>query len=442
LDSAGRGAPARQFRTADAHFAHLATVVPGGFGGLFWDEQGRPNVYLVDTSKRAGAVTAVATSLRGRVVSLRQGQRPNLDQIQILQGQYDFPTLLRWRGQIDAEAPRIPGLVMLDADERRNRVVVGVESAEADQQVRSAMARLNIPPEAVIIEQRERPAPASAGVRTVFTTRMPQAGTVEGYAAAVPGGYRIRWRTSPSYYDMCTVSFNAWRWNAAANLWQRVFLTNSHCSNTRFGLDDARYHQWDHNNTAHFIGKEIFDPVGIQGSEAATSTCSSDAWCCPQGYYCRLADAAVSLWESDRWAYGQLARTLPGSPKTVDSANPTHRIAGEINYPWAGETLYKVGATTGTSSGSVVATCTFSYPASGKKLLCQEEVRFGTQGGDSGSPVYGMHPSAAGWVYLYGISQGTAIMSSMSNVESDMGTLDTYDCVSGNPDYPNCLDAS
>lgn len=423
----------------DEHFVHLATVVPGGFGGLFWDEQGRPNVYLTDTSKRAGAVTAVATSLRGRVVSLRQGQRPNLDDIQILQGRYDFPTLLRWRAQLDADAARIPGLVMLDADERRNRLSIGVETAEAEQQVRATLGRLRIPSEGVIIERRERPAPASGRSGASAAS---QAGTVEGYAAAVAGGYRIRWRTAPSYYDRCTFAFNAWRWDTPTSAWQRVFLTNSHCSNTRFGLDDARYYQWEHTNTAHYIGREIVDPAGIEGTEAATTSCVNSAYCCPQGYRCRMADAAVSLWESERWAYGRIARTLPGYPKTIDTANPTYNIAGEISFAYVGEVLYKVGATTGTSSASVAAACTWSYPSSGKKLLCQEEARFGTQGGDSGSPVYGLHPTAPGWVYLYGILQGTAIMSSMGNVESDFGTLDRYDCYTGNPDYPNCYNAS
>ena len=157
LEGAGRETPARQFRTADEQFVHLASVVPGGFGGLFWDEQGRPNVYLLDPSKRAGAVTAVATSLRGQRVSLRQGQGPKLNEIQILQGQYDFLTLLRWREQLDQAAARISGLVMLDADERRNRVLVGVETAEAEQQVRDALGPAGIPAEGVIIERRERP---------------------------------------------------------------------------------------------------------------------------------------------------------------------------------------------------------------------------------------------------------------------------------------------
>jgi hypothetical protein len=398
-------------------------------------------VYLVDPSKRAGAVTAIATSLRGRAISLRQGQRPNLNDIQIIQGQYDFPTLLRWRAQIDAEATRIPGLVLLDADERRNRLRVGVETAEAERQVRDALVRLEIPSAGVIIERSERPM-LTSGPAGASTLPPRQAGTVEGYAAAVAGGYRIRWRTAPDYYDRCTFSFNAWRWDTPMSAWQRVFLTNSHCSNTRFGLDDARYYQWEHTNSAHFIGREIVDPIGIEGSEVATTSCINNAWCCPQGYRCRLADAAVSLWESERWAFGTIARTVPGYPKTIDSANPTYNIAGEISWPYAGEYLYKVGASTGTTSARVDYVCSWSYPSTGKKLLCQEEIRFGTQGGDSGAPVYGMHPTAPGWVYLYGISQGTAIMSSMSNVESDLGTLDTYNCYDGNPDYPNCYDAS
>jgi hypothetical protein len=442
LEGAGRAAPARQFRSVDEEFLHLATVVPGGFGGLFWDDQGRPNVYLTDPSKRAGAVTAVATALRGRRVSLRQGQRPNLDDIQILQGQYDFPTLIRWRGLLDLEASRIPGLVMLDADERANRVFAGVESAEAEQQVREALGRLNIPAEAVVIERRERPAPASAGSSPAFGAPAAALRTVEEYAPSVAGGYRIRWRINSSYYDMCTIGFNAWRWESTTSAWQSVFLTNSHCSNVRFGVDNMRYHQWDLNNSAHYIGKEIIDPPGTLGTAAATTECSNDPWCCPLNYRCRQADALVSLWESTRWAFGQIARTLPGSPKTIDDANPVYRIAGEISYPWQGETLYKVGATTGTSSASVLKTCTYSYPESGKKLLCQEEIRFGAQGGDSGGPVFGMH-TTSGWVYLYGLLHGTFLMSAMSNIETDVGLLDTYDCVSGNPDYPNnCLNAS
>ncbi|MFL5542077.1 MAG: hypothetical protein ACJ8J0_24030 [Longimicrobiaceae bacterium] len=44
-----------------------------------------------------------------------------------------------------------------------------------------------------------------------------------------------------------------------------------------------------------------------------------------------------------------------------------------------------------------------------------------------------------GWVYLRGIMWGSAGgMSAMYNIEKDLGTLDTYDCVQGNPDYPYC----
>ena len=203
-----------------------------------------------------------------------------------------------------------------------------------------------------------------------------------------------------------------------------------------------RYHQWDLSNSTHYIGTETIDPPGVLGTAAATTECTNSGTCCPLNYRCRQADALAALWESSRWGYGQIARTLPGSPKTIDEANPAYMIAGEINWPFTGETLYKVGATTGTSSASVLQTCSYSYPASGKKLLCQDEIRFGAQGGDSGGPVFGLHPTAPGWVYLYGILHGTFLMSAMSNVEIDFGMLDTYDCLSGNPDYPNCLSAS
>jgi hypothetical protein len=345
------------------------------------------------------------------------------------------------RALLDQEAARIPGLVLLDADERRNRVLAGVETAEGEQQVRAALGRLNIPAEAVIIERRERAAPAHAGLGV--GSRIAPTGlvrTIEDYAPTVAGGYRIRWRINASYVDQCSLGFNAWRYDASSSAWQRVFTTASHCSNVRFGLDNMRYHQWDVANSAHYIGREIYDPPGVLGT-TATTDCSNSSMCCPQNYRCRQADALVALWEATRWGYGQIARTLPGSPKTIDEANPAYRIAGEINWPFTGETLYKVGTTTGTTSGNVTLTCTFSYPTSDKKLLCQDEIRF-AQPGDSGGPVYALHPSAAGWVYLYGTVQGTMLMSAMSNIENDLGILDTYDCVSGNPDYPNCKSAT
>jgi hypothetical protein len=46
---------ARRFPTLDAEFAHMATVVPGGFGGWFYDERGRPNVWLMDPTKRSSS---------------------------------------------------------------------------------------------------------------------------------------------------------------------------------------------------------------------------------------------------------------------------------------------------------------------------------------------------------------------------------------------------
>src|SRR5262245_10012680 len=66
-------------RSADRELARMGREIPG-FGGLFYDEQGRPNVYLLDTH---GAAAAALKKL-GPEVRLRQGE-------------FEFARLLAWR---------------------------------------------------------------------------------------------------------------------------------------------------------------------------------------------------------------------------------------------------------------------------------------------------------------------------------------------------------
>ena len=90
----------------DQEFARLAEGVPG-FGGLYVDEEGTTHVYLVDLS-------------REREV------RDLGERVEVHQGEYDFRDLFAWKAAVRDVLAR-PGTVSLDIDERRNRLVVGVE---------------------------------------------------------------------------------------------------------------------------------------------------------------------------------------------------------------------------------------------------------------------------------------------------------------------------
>lgn len=159
--SAGREAPdpppasPRRPYTIDDRFADLARAVPGGFGGL-WLQGDVLHVNLVDLSREAEARAALKERLRGEFGPGAGGQRGRveLDRIVFHQGRYDYVQLTAWYARLPAGLG-YEGVITTDIDERRNRIVVGVESAAAAERVRRRVAELGIPAEAVLVERGE-----------------------------------------------------------------------------------------------------------------------------------------------------------------------------------------------------------------------------------------------------------------------------------------------
>ena len=104
-------------------FAHYAAVVPGGFGG-FYINGGNYEFRLKDMSQASEAATTL-TQLTGKGPFVA------------VQGDYDFLEL--YGCFLAAVKAGVTGLVVIDADEYRNRVVIGVSDAA---QVATAQARL------------------------------------------------------------------------------------------------------------------------------------------------------------------------------------------------------------------------------------------------------------------------------------------------------------
>lgn len=166
---------------------------------------------------------------------------------------------------------------------------------------------------------------------------------------------------------------------------------------------------------------------------------------CPGGRDdCRWSDATlVSYANAVDWRKGVIAQTSSAdrwSGSTTISDNLY--ISDKYNPPSVGDTLHKVGATSGWTYGDVDETCEH-YSVTGAAgtiyLMCQDVVNAGADHGDSGSPVFLQVSSDT--VELAGIlwggdPAGTSsgarfVFSRIGAIEDDFNT--TLDILGGAP---------
>ncbi len=320
----------------DSEMSEMVELLPG-FGGLFYDEKGRPNVYLTDSSSEL------------RLKSM------NSD-IVILKGDYDFRTLQRYRVELRS-ALSIDGVVALDVDERSNRVRISIDedlNPKQRSQLRRRLMRMGADPDAVSIEE----SPVFLPHQTVGNTVRP-----------VVGGLQIGF---PGF--ICTLGFV---FNNATQ-----FVTNSHCTLVQGGVENTPYRQ---NSGGPLIGVEVLDPPYLPTLPG-----------CPPGRVCRLSDSAFANFNnSTTRTQGAIARTVTCNAGGLGdfTLNGTFGIVATATAN-VGATVTKVGNTTGCRRGTVLQTCVdVNVFGTNITLLCQTIV--GASGGlpmslagDSGSPVF------------------------------------------------------
>jgi len=352
-----------------------------GFGGFFFDAQGRPTVYLKHAAERSNVERALAPFFRA------QGRTPSA--VQVRRGDFDWIQLERWFARASAEVLGQSGAVFVDADEASNRVRIGVERG-ATGQARSIVARLRIPAEAVIIEETEP---------------ITFAATLRERVRPIVGGLQINF---PGF--LCTLGFNAVRSG------QSSFITNSHCTNTQGGTEGTPYWQPLETVDPVQIGTEVDDPVYFRRQNG-----------CPNGRRCRFSDASRAAYASGiDFDLGTLAKTTGANNGSI-TIDGSFTITGEGSAA-VGQQVNKVGRTTGWTQGLVTNTCV-NTGVSGSNIvqLCQTFVSAGVGGGDSGSPVF----SGTSNVTLVGIlwggnSSGTQfVYSPIANIEQELGALTT-----------------
>ena len=368
-----------QGRTLDPNA--LARGVPG-FGGFFFDAAGTPTVYLRNPAQQAAVEHALAPFF--------QAQGLGRSTVQVRRGDFDWPQLERWFGQATEAVLAERGGVFVDADEASNRVRIGVERGYVAR-ARGLVARLGIPTEAVIVEETEP---------------IQLAATLRSRVRPIIGGLQINF---PGY--LCTLGFNAVR-NS-----QNSFITNSHCTKTQGGTEGTPYWQPTQTVDPVQIGSEVHDPVYFRSSNG-----------CPQGRRCRWSDASRAAYASGiQFTLGRIAQTTGANNGSVTiSGNFSITAEGSASV---GQTVSKVGRTTGWTRGSVTATCV-NTGVSGTNIvqLCQTFVSAKVGAGDSGSPVF----KGSSGVTLVGIlwggsSSGTQfVFSPISNIERELGALKTF----------------
>jgi hypothetical protein len=352
-----------------------------GFGGFFFDAQGRPTVYLKHAAERSNTERALAPFFRA------QGLGPSA--VQVRRGDFDWVQLERWFAQASAEVLGQSGAVFVDADEASNRVRIGVERG-ATGRARSLVARLGIPAEAVIVEETEP---------------ITFAATLRERVRPVVGGLQINF---PGF--LCTLGFNAVRSG------QNSFITNSHCTNTQGGTEGTPYWQPLQSVDPVRIGTEVADPVYFRRRNG-----------CPTGRRCRFSDAARAAYAANiQFTLGRLAKTTGPNNGSI-TINGSFSITGEGSAA-VGQTVNKVGRTTGWTGGVVTNTCV-NTGVSGTNIvqLCQTFVSAGVGGGDSGSPVFrGTNGVTLVGILWGGNALGTQfVYSPMANIEQELGALTT-----------------
>jgi hypothetical protein len=378
--------------TPDDRFAEIARQVPG-FGGMFFDLDGTLQVYMAEHKGPANeALTAFLDDIVTREVG--RGERLSRKGVEILEGQYNFLELHGWQQQMSPEVLALRGVVSTDIDETTNRLRIGItDSPGIREAVEERLSNLGVPREAVLISETEE-------VRLELRNRR----------RPLRGGLQINFGGF-----LCTLGFVAVRQGVTG------FVTNSHCTNTQGGVEGTVYHEPSASGTTNRIGQEIADPTYFTGGS------------CPAGRRCRFSDSSFARvphpsGPSVTTALGTIARPPVGSFtwNGVDTFTITAEAA-----PVVGQSVTKVGRTTGRTSGTVQQTCAnFNVANSTITQLCQSRASFTSAGGDSGSPVFRI--TALPNVTLVGIHWGSGgVFSPITGIQrtGELGSITT--CAGG-----------
>lgn len=354
-----------------------------GFAGTSYTEGGTRQIFLTDL-RQAGAASA-ALGKRGA----DEGWNGKDEYVQV---RYSFSQLAAFRDKLGGSVLSVSGVTFLDADEGKNQVTVGVETAASAPAVQSAARAAGVPSDALNV---------------VETGRVEQHPFITDNHPQLAGGLQISRLAGPR----CTLGFVT---NYGTS---RAFVTNSHCSSGMWQLESSRFYQRAWSLGGNYVGYEVRDPAG---------------WPCYAAYTCRYSDAnivRVPAYPVVPVPWGNIFRTTGFGSTNINTLNPWFQITSEQPWPTSAGAiqLHKVGENTGwTWSSSITNTCA-NVLVGGRVLMCQTLSNYASGAGDSGAAVFRL--TVSNQVRLYGVHWGKvgslSVFSPMWNVEFDLGPLTT-----------------
>jgi hypothetical protein len=375
----GQAAPQFAIKTAsDA----LASEIPGFAGAYVAD--GVLNVYLTPDANTDAGKASARTSISNLLAS---GNRPQMP-IEFRVAKHSLREMRAWEHDLK-KFYRQAGVRTAQVDERNNRFEITVANATSEAAVRAAAATVGIPADilavrtggpAVVpfVDLNDRVRPAGGGLRILS----------EFTQSGVP------------YSLGCTYGFNAQVDDGSGT---RYMITNAHCveaPNTFGGWVNAPVYQ-PNNSFNTVVGQVSNNPAAAPNNTG-----------CAPGDVCRESDAVLvrtnsSLFPASSWDIGGIHRTTSRGvgPNSGGSTTISGRIAiaNASTIFFAGDTLDKIGSTTGWTAGVVTGTCVY-HSDSGGGRMCNGVVAAGANHGDSGSPVFWKDPQ--GSYHLIGLLWG------------------------------------
>lgn len=366
------------------------------YGGHFQAQDGSYGIWVANSSENSAAVSALRRRLANRRIfssAKDQGARIN-----VIKADFSLRQLAAWRDLVLQNGAALD-LVMVDLDEGRNRVTVGVEpgnGAQSKLQIEEQLTTLGIPSSALRIIPAERPTSATMRVSVPKeNSRTPRMlSTLASYADTLVGGLRIRWwESGVSSYFACTLGYTA-----SISGGGYGFLSASHCSPSMWGTDGTSG-VFGQPSESYTIGYELYDP--------GPGTCP---WLWGCSTY-RFSDANFNLVTSRDVNVGYLAGPSTrnnrfGSDTTINSGGYYIPVVGITSSITQGSTMDQIGATTGWLYSTVDDTCIdFWWGFQGKMSRCAYRTTAACQGGDSGGPVF---------YYLFSEATATGIVFAKS----------------------------
>jgi hypothetical protein len=369
-------------RPSEEESVRLAEEIPG-FGGFFRTQDGSRVVYVTDLAAGPRAVALLEARVGNGPERASVPAGPTVAR----RADFTFMELREWRDRIVGRVLPLPGVEMVDLDEARNRVTVGVSDAAARRAVEREAAAVGVPLAALNLERME----PARGHSLVSFIRPLEGGLLIGTPVAD-----------------CTIGF------PMIFAGRRAFMTASHCTTNFWNGPDGTPVYQPTMVPGNFVGREMFDPP------------SFPCWGSPD---CRYSDASViETAPGVPITLGWIARTTGWGSINIDPVQPHFFIVNKQMSTAVGDPVHQMGAQSGWTWGQVTNTCV-DIAVGPRIVLCQNVANYPSLPMDSGAPVFqpdlpSSHVRLAGlhWAEI----NGRSVFTPLRILEIDMGPLTVF----------------